>query len=363
MADNNHRNLRFAVLGIGITLMLIALVQTYFDNRVKPSEFASVPLPRLASAPVKLRVAHVVNSRFPALTNSQLLAVLSKTQALVQQHFNLQVEFGPAQVVSIEAFFALRNQDIESSMQKTIVNPLMLTATDRDNMHKGIYERLGSYRDEREKVADYARPYLTVPFEGNDYFRLSEALLETLLTRLSSWYQQTAQDGQPVLDGSPYNEWVWWDTVGYGDVPYEVVITNQLVASAENYAMDVHSCIRGGITAGTTSYSKSAQLRAYSFVSAFQMLNDNEVLTLLRDDAHYSSEQVTDYVAAVLTHELGHMLLHLGHPFGSEHCIMSPTPLLHYRRWSDALDATQCPLDSEAQMTPGVAKIEYRPDW
>ena len=320
-------------------------------------------MPELASVPVQLRVAHVVNSRFPVLTSSQLSAVLSKTRELVQQHFNLQVEFGPAQAVSIEAFFALRNRDIEPSMQKTIVNPLALTPSDRDNMRKGIYERLGSYRDEREKVADYARPYLTVPFEGNDYLRLSEALVETLLTRLSSWYQQTAEDGQPVLDGSAYNEWVWWDTVGYGDVPYDVVITNQLVASAEIYAMDVHSCIRGGITAGTTSYSKSARLQAYSYVSAFQILNDNEVLTLLRDEAHYSSEQVTDYVAAVLTHELGHMLLHLGHPFGREPCIMSPTPLLHYRSWYDALDAAQCPLGSEAQMTPGVVKIAYRPDW
>jgi hypothetical protein len=362
MAVNNNK-LRFALVGIGLTVLILALVQTYNRYHEHASELASVPLPVLGSAPVQLRVAHVVNSRFPVLTNTQLSAVLSKTQALVAQHFNLRVEFGPPQPVGIEAFFALRNRDIESSMQKTIVNPFALTQTDRDNMRKGLYERLSNYSDEREKVANYARPYLTEPFEGNDLLRLSKALLETLLTRLEFWREQTASDGRPVLDSSPYNEWVWWDTVGYGDVPYEVVITNQLVASAEIYAMDVHSSIRGGITAGTTSYSKSARLQAYSFVSAFQMLNDNEVLTLLRDEAHYSSEQVTDYVAAVLAHELGHMLLHLGHPFGREHCIMSPTPLLHYRSWYDALDAAQCPLGSDAQMTPGVIKMAYRPDW
>jgi hypothetical protein len=357
------RHLRIAIISLGSALLIFALVMVYMVNHKPAPELASVPLPALGTSPVKLRVAHVINSRFISLNDAQLAVVLNKTQALVQQHFNLQVEFDAPKSVSIEAFFALRKRAIEPSLKKAIVNPLALTEADRENMRKGIYETLGDYWDERAKVADYARPYLSVPFEGTDYYSLSNALMETLIARLGSWYSQTADDGRPILDGSPYNEWVWWDTVGYGEVPYEVVITNQLVASAEIYAMDVHSCIRGGITAGTTSYSQSARFQTYSFVSAFQMLNDNDVLDMLRDESHYSSEQVTDYVAAVLAHELGHMLLHLGHPFGSEHCIMSPTPLLRYRSWYNALDAARCPLGSEAQMTPGVAKIEYRPDW
>ena len=95
----------------------------------------------------------------------------------------------------------------------------------------------------------------------------------------------------------------------------------------------------------------------------YPMLNDNTVLARLRDDEHYSAEQVVEYAAMLLTHELGHLLLHLGHPFGNQHCVMAPTPLLKYRAWIEGIDAGQCPVGSEEQMTPGVAKIEFNNRW
>ncbi|MGB5396817.1 MAG: hypothetical protein WBN96_06680, partial [Gammaproteobacteria bacterium] len=178
MAVNNCK-LRIALVGIGLTLLIFALLQTYQLNHQKTSEIAIGPLPQLGSAPVQLRVAHVVNPRFPLLTTTQLSTVLSKTQTLAAQYFKLQLEFDQPQPVSIEDFFALRNRDIESSIQENIVNPLALTKTDRDNMRKGVFKRLSNYTDEQEKVANYARPYLTVAFEGNDLSRLSNALVDT----------------------------------------------------------------------------------------------------------------------------------------------------------------------------------------
>jgi hypothetical protein len=248
-------------------------------------------------------------------------------------------------------------------LRKAIVDPLKLRDTDLTNMQDGVYDTLSNYWDDRQAVINYARPYLAAPFDGDDFHQFSDALVATLLARLKAWYKLPAADGKPVLDGSFYNQWVWWDAMGYGNLPYEVVLTNQLVASAEIYEMDVHSCIRGGISGGTTSYNRQGLLKSYSFVTAFPMLNDYPALQLLRDDKHFSEGQVTDYVATVLTHELGHMLLLLGHPFGNKHCIMSPTPLLKYREWTASLDPAQCPIGSEEQMTPGVAEITYRPDW
>ena len=354
---------RFIIFSGVVAVLLVLFVFNSRSPRDSVSEFAVVALPVLGSEPVKLRVAHVTNPRFPALSQAQQAEVLAKAKILVQDNFNIEVEFSTPEELDIASFFALRKPGIAAVTQQTIVDPESLSASDRDQMRQGIYSILSGYKNESAQLADYARPYLTQPFLGDDLYQLSDALMETLLARLRYWREQTASDGEPVLNGSPYNEWVWWDSIGYGEMPYDVVLTNQLVASAETYAMDVHSCLRGGISAGTTSYSRSARLKAYSFVTSFPMLNDNPVLSELREDEHYSEAQISDYVAAILAHELGHLLLHLGHPFGSESCIMSPTPLLKFRSWYEKLDPARCPLASQPQMTPGAATIEYRPDW
>lgn len=326
-------------------------------------DYIVVPLPSLGSQPIKLRVAHVVNPRFPALSQKQQAEVLDKTRILVKKNFHVDVEFTQPKELEIKDFFALRNKSLDAELQKRIVDTQTLSAADRDHMRMSIYKTLSHYQDENTNIADYARPYLTQPFVGDDLSQLSDALVETLLTRLNYWRTQNAVDGAPILDGSPYNQWVWWDSIGYGHVPYDVVITNQLVASAETYDMDVHSSLRGGISAGTTSFNQLGRFKAYSFVTSFPMLNDNSVLSQLREDEHYTDAQITDYVAAILTHELGHLLLHLGHPFGSESCIMSPAPLLKFRSWYDHINPTLCPLGSQTQMTPGAATLDYRADW
>ena len=46
----------------------------------------------------------------------------------------------------------------------------------------------------------------------------------------------------------------FWDKLAHGALTYDIVITKQLMASAEYFGMDVHSALRGGITVGTTSY-------------------------------------------------------------------------------------------------------------
>jgi hypothetical protein len=95
----------------------------------------------------------------------------------------------------------------------------------------------------------------------------------------------------------------------------------------------------------------------------YPMINDTELLSMLRQDETYTDEQIINYSAALLTHELGHMLLHLGHPFGETGCIMSPTVMLDYRRWYDAFDPAACDVGSSRSMTPGVAAIEYNRHW
>jgi hypothetical protein len=357
--DKTHFSF-FLTASKGLVLLLMSSLLLSCD---KEPEWAVVKLPDLPDDTITLSVASVVNPRFPELTDKQLQQVLDKTSLMMMQHFGLSVDFKKPVSVPIGNFFNHLQDNVIKERKKDIVKFSEVSEEERARMREGVYKRLTNYWNDREVVADYARPYLLTPYEGDDFQQLAKALVDTLLMRLQYWQDQNAEDGKPVINEEPYNEWVWWDNIGYGDMPYDVVITNQIVASAEVYDMSVHSSIRGGITAGTTTYSKKGQFSAYAYIMVYPMLNDTDMLMQLRNDEHYTDEQTTTYAAALLTHELGHLLLHLGHPFGNQNCIMSPTPLLKYREWYEGLDASQCQLGSEEMMTPGIAELEYRVDW
>ena len=329
-----------------------------------PGNLSTLPLPDITNQPLTLRVANVVNPRFKNLSDYQIQEILLRTQQLVKQHFKVEINFSDVEVLDIKDVFKTLKPNVIKERVNLIVDIDFISDEDREIMQSGIFKTLSNYSKDKQKVIDYAQPYLLHPeIQQTSFIDLSYALVDTLLARLQYWKKLKAADGKPIIDATKYNEWVWWDSLGYGDFPYEVVLTNQLVASAEYYDMDVHSSIRGGVSAGTTSYSRNALLSTYVYIMVYPMLNNTELLTTLRNDESYNETQIINYSAALLTHELGHMLLHLGHPFGDVSCIMSPTTMLNYRDWYDNLDSTKCAIGSRSEMVPGVVKIGYYRQW
>lgn len=326
-------------------------------------EWAVVPQPDISKQPITLRVANVVNPRFKKLSDQRLQQILMRTRELVKQHFDIEVDFSEIKTHDIAEIFQLLKADVIEQRKDEIVDINFISAEIREAMQLAIFNTLSTYDDNRQAVIDYAQPYLLHPEDKQtDFIGLSYALVDTLIARLGYWQNKLADDGKPILSDD-YHQWVWWDSLGYGDLEYDILVTNQLVASAENYGMDVHSSIRGGITAGTTSYSRDGLLSGYVYIMVYPMLNDTELLTKLRDDKTYSEEQIINYSAALLTHELGHLLLHLGHPFGEKNCIMSPTTLLNYRQWFDDLNPELCALGDNEAMKPGAINLEYNKSW
>ena len=334
------------------------------EAQEKAQDWSSVDLPDVQRQPIKLRVANVVNPRFAQISNDRLRQVLKRSQQLVKQHFNIDVVFSEISRLPIEDVFASIEPQVIAERSHEIVNLNLMDEQTREAMQQAVFATLANYAGNKQNVIEYAQPYLLHPeIKHEDFISLSYALVDTLVSKLDYWNTQKAADGKPVLDANPYHQWVWWDSLGYSDLPYDVLITNQLVASAEYYGMDVHSSIRGGLTAGTTSYNKNTPFSTFVYIMLYPMLNDSEMLASLRQDKSYSEEQIINYSAALLTHELGHLLLQLGHPFGNEHCIMSPTSMLNYRQWYDNLDADLCAIASSPAMTPGAAKVDYNQRW
>ena len=327
-------------------------------------EWQTVPLPDVSRQPVRLSVASVVNSRFKPLSDTQIKKILLRTQQLVKQHFNIDVEFSGVKTFPVEDIFSRLEPEVIAERSAEIVDIDLIDKQVREKMQQALFQTLTNYAGEKQAVIDYAQPYLLHPgIKQKDFISLSYALVDTLIARLKYWKSQKAADGKPVLGSDAFHEWVWWDSLGYSDLSYDILITNQLVASAEYYALDVHSSLRGGLTAGTTTYNKNTQFNSYAYIMLYPMLNDSDLLTTLRQDESYTDEQIINYSAALLTHEMGHLLLHLGHPFGNKHCVMSPTQMLNYREWYNNLDAGQCTVGNSKEMTPGAAQINYNRRW
>jgi hypothetical protein len=345
------------VLAIIITLFLARFFKTPQDT------WSNLVLPDVSSQPVSLRVVYASNPRFTDLTEQQLQTVLQHASVLMQQHFNLNVEFEISAPVDVAELFTTLPDTVKQVRAAAIVDPRSLDQQNLSQMRSSLFNQLSKYAGNPQHLLDYARPHIMSKESLTDVAALARALSDTHITRLRYWYDEKADDGQPIIDGSEYNQWVWWDSLGYGNLPYDVVITNQLVASMETYDVAMHSSLRGGINGGTMSYSKQGRYGGYVFVSVFAMLNDLPMLISLRDDKHYTDEQITHYVAATLAHELGHLLKHYDHPFGASECLMNPTPLLHYRAWYDGLNAEACNAQQLPQMQAGAAQISYNPSW
>ena len=309
-----------------------------------------------------LRVAHAVNPRFSHMSNAQLAILLAEAQRVAEDHFGIELDFSPPEQIGISELFALRPNVADDDLFEWIYD-FKGDSGNRDLLVADLLERLQSNSAQLAEIFAFATPHLRTPPGSVTTQGFAEALTETLLSRLNVWRVLPANDRRAVIDDSVYNEWTYWDTLAHGALPYDIVITNQLVASAEYYGMDVHSALRGGITVVTTSYSRDGPFHTYAFLSTFPFSNDYMPVVQLRGGARYGEEEAARLAGAYLAHEIGHVLLHLGHPFNQSACVMNPAQLLDFRTWYDNLDADRCALGSTAEMVPGAAKLTYNATW
>ncbi len=328
------------------------------DNVWRHTGIAPIP----PGATIHLRVAHAVNDRLPRMTPSQLDSLLAATRKTALEHFGVYLEFSEVTETSVDALLALIPPQVRQAHMNEIYDFKSGTG-DRKRLAPGI---LNTLQERGTKLADalaYARPYLPDTAQPRSLPELSTALAEVMLARLDDWRALKAADGKPVLDDTPRNEWILWDTLGYGALPYDVVISNQLVASAEFTAVEVHTAIRGGLTTGTTTFSRTGPYGSFVFWSTFPFTDTSAQSHALRGNEDYSATQAAELSGAYLAHEIGHLLFKFGHPFGHQACVMNPASMLHYRAWYEGLDARRCRIGSLPEMRAGAIPEAYNAAW
>ena len=322
-----------------------------------------MPVPVLKGA-AHLRVAYAENPRFVPLSAAQLEAILADSVVAVQQHFGIKLTYSRLERVPLSDLFAgippkARARADKSRLDATVYEPT------RERLARATLKDLQEDGDIYAQRA-FALPYLLEPPDDNSPLAFARALVATQHNLLKAWADSPARDGKPLLGADRFNEYTWWLALGDTDMPYDLILTNQLIASAEWNGNSVHSALRGGVSNGITTHSHRSQFKLYSVVSSYPFLDGSAQTRRLRGEEGRTNPPGVDpnvgpeavgQIGLMVAHELGHQLLHLGHPFKNPNCVMTPPIRLEFRKWASGLNAEKCPLGDSKGNTLGAVKF------
>jgi hypothetical protein len=289
-----------------------------------------VPLPHLTGSPIELRVVHVVNPRLPRMSDDQLQILLAAAAQTSQEHFGIELHFSPIQEMAIAELFRIIPAEMRRQAEQDAYD-FKSGKGDPDDLARELGRGLREEGESLPSMIAYARPYLSRQLAEESYEALGTALAQLQLERIKQWQKLPALDGGPAIDSSPYNEYNMWNLLGYGDLPFELVITNQIIASVEDVDPSVHTSIRGGYNNGLTTYSRLSRFGTYSVWSTFAFTTDNPWVKEMRGGETFTAEEAARLAGVGAAHELGHQLFHFLHPYDNIACVMNPVPMFAYR--------------------------------
>lgn len=323
----------------------------------KPSPF--VPLPVLPEGLLEMRVAHAINPRLPRLSDAQLTSMLATTAATAKAHFGVDLKFLPAVELSVKKIMdGIPAIDQEAARQNAI--NFKTASVDSRRFELATAQMLHDSGETFEGVAQFARA--TIPdADLSSFDTIGTAAAQLHLRRLQRWLAVPAFDGAPAINSAPYNEFGFWDVCGRGVLPFEMIVTNQLIASAELTNTAIHTALRGGYTNGIASANRSSKYGSSAIWSTFAFLSDDPWVVEMRQGERYEMEEAVKLSGIGATHEIGHQLFHYGHPYLRLECVMAPARGLAFRATAARFDAAACARTADPHMRPGTVKIPMAP--
>jgi len=352
-----------ATVARAIGLICICLAACIIASAPAFAAAKTVRLPFLPNKTVSSRVIYIENPRFPQVTKAELATVVLTAADLVHEHFGITLRVPDTiKTVDSEKIFA----DLVTKTPKhfdRVMGDFKKDAVDwskvKDMLIKQIQAAKGSLGDQ---IA-FAKPYLVKQPTSNDIKAFAESVAGTFRTRLSYWTKAKLADGYPIIgkvpgrEDLPLNEYLYWALMAKLGIEAEIVLTNQFIASVEYIPAPVHTAIRGGIIGGSSEFNPASRFGASVWMTLAPFLINDEQVRKLRNGKIYSKEDALKYAGVLLAHELGHLLLHLGHPWSNEACIMRPAEVLDFAGWEKKLNPQKCNIGSDPEMTPGSLRI------
>jgi hypothetical protein len=305
-----------------------------------------------------MRVAHIVNPRLPRLSRARLYVLLASMARTAREHFGVELRFeDPIEEIPIDKVFAAIPPERVRAAREAIYD-FKSGKGDRTRLEREFGKGFRESGQRLEGMLAFARPH-TGPLKEASFESLGRALARMELERIQGWKSVRALDGGPAIDATPYNEFPMWLQVGYTHLPYEILITNQVIASVEYTFPAVHAAIRGGYSNGITTYSSASKFGTTSIWSTFGFTTGDPWVTKMREGETYEGHEAAVLAGIAAAHEIGHQLFHFSHPFGATACVMNPVEMFAYRAWASKLSAKDCPIGSRPEIKPGAYKFVY----
>jgi hypothetical protein len=292
------------------------------------------------------------------MDTAQLGILLDQLRSSSQEHFGVDLRFTPPVEVPISELFQRIPAEHRDRISKQIYD-FKTGKGDVARFERVFGETLRANGDDPGQILEYARDHLDNAPAEQTYEALGSALAKLQLDRVHGWKTVRALDGGPAIDSSPYNEFVFWDSIGYADFSFEVVLTNQVIASVEYVNPAAHAAIRGGYSNGLTTYNRASRLKTTAIWSTFAFTSKDAWVVKMRGNEAYEPNEAARLAGIGATHEIGHQLFHLGHPFGRAACVMNPVPMFAFRAWADKLSPQKCPIGSAPAMRPGTVRFAH----
>ena len=330
-------------------LLLVGCSLAHGQERASRPAFLPFP------APLKTHVLPVVfveNHRLPTLTDDEIKSILDLVTVKAFETLRLKVEFTYSGRSPIIDLFSKLPPSAHEQIKSRIFDFKGGTGN-KELLLRSTAASLRQSGDDSVAARAYATPYLATAPTDASLPAFVEALVETQLRTLEAWRHVSGNDGKSVIDDSPQNEYAYWLALSVGAVRHELVLTNQLVASAEYLGNALHSALRGGVSNGFTNSAAFTQSGLTSIVSFYPFIAQDGLTKRLRDGEFPSKRTRNEAIATLVVHELGHQLLGLGHPFENDACVMNPPKVLHFKEWLAKIDPAKCPLGSGSDMRPG----------
>jgi hypothetical protein len=341
-------------LHVTLLLMLLGIANANAQNN---NEIAQLPLPKLGAQPLELRVAHVINPRLPRMSDAQIDQMLEAMAQASSEHFGVEVRFAKPVEMPIAQAFAGIPPKFMALAKRDQYNFQSIFAW-KPGLAKAFGRGLAQPGEPIEDMALFAQKK-GIKLDAKNFEAFGDDVAKLQLDRIAQWTRIKALDGKSVIDDQPFHQFTAWNMLGYGKLPFELIITNQIIASVEYVQPAIHTAMRGGYTNGITSFNRSARWGTHSVWSTFAFTQNDSDWIARREGEAYSPEEAARLAGLSATHELGHQLLHVIHPFGQKGCIMDPVPMFAYRAWADKLSPKDCPVGSSKAMTPGSYLFRY----
>jgi hypothetical protein len=319
---------------------------------------AEVPVPKLPDGPIEMRVVHIVNPRLPRLSRARIYVLLAATARTAREHFGVELRFEQplVEIPIAEVFAKIPPERVRAARE--MIYDFKGGKGDQARLVRAFGTGLKESGEPLAGMIEYARPHIG-PLRKASFETLGEALARLELERVEGWKNVRALDGGPAIDASPYNEYPMWLQLGYSDLPFEIIVTNQVIASVEYVYPAVHAAIRGGYSNGITTYNKSSRFQTVAIWSTFGFTTNDPWVTGMRAGETYEGQEAAVLAGIGAAHEIGHQLFHFSHPFGVRPCLMNPVEMFAYRAWAAQLSAKDCPIGSRPELRPGATKMLY----